>query len=243
MTRAGERQAGAAVVLGAAGGIGSACARALSASTHFDGLVAADLEPVPGADRYIRVDVSVAADRERLIDELLGWPSRLGAFVYAIGVTEPTDCSREAWPAWQRIIEIDFMAAAHILCAIHDRIVRDGTAVVVVDSTAADTGSTVAPPYGAAKAACRNLMKSLACRTGDSGARYNSVAPGPTDTRLGADLARRMGTTQQVFADRTIAKRLGRPEEIAAAVAFLCGPDAGFVNGTVLVVDGGYLAG
>jgi len=243
MTEMTAREAGVAVVLGAAGGIGSACAKVLSDSRHFDGLLVADVVPVAGGGHYIYVDMSVAEDRERLIDALLEWPARIGALVYAVGVTEPTDCSREAWPSWQRIIEIDFIAAAHILCAMHDRIVRDGTAVVIIDSTAADTGSTVAPPYGAAKAACRNLTKSLACRTGDSGARYNSVAPGPTDTKLGADLALKMGTTQQVFADRTIIKRLARPEEIAAAVGFLCGPEASYVNGTVLVVDGGYLAG
>jgi NAD(P)-dependent dehydrogenase (short-subunit alcohol dehydrogenase family) len=243
MTQAAERAAGTAVVLGAAGGIGSACARALSASSFFDGLLVADIVPLSGPDDSIRADMSIAQDRERLIDTLLEWPSRIGALVYAVGVTEPTATGRDAWPSWQRIIEVDFVAAAHILCAMHDRIVRDGTAVVVIDSTAADTGSTVSPPYGAAKAACRNLTKSLALRTGDSGARYNSVAPGPTETKLGAELAARMGTTQQVFADRTIAKRLGRPEEIAAAVAFLCGPEAGFINGTVLVVDGGYLAG
>jgi len=241
MTQPEPRRGGTAVVLGAAGGIGSACARALSEG--FDELLLADVIQVTEPGRFIQVDMAVAQERERLIDALLELPSRIGALVYAVGVTEPVDATLEAWPAWRRIIEIDFIAAAHILCALHGRILRDGTAVVVIDSTAADTGSTVAPPYGAAKAACRNLTKSLACRTGDSGARYNSVAPGPTDTRLGAELAARMGTTQQVFADRTIAKRLGRPEEIAAAVAFLCGPRASFVNGTALVVDGGYLAG
>jgi NAD(P)-dependent dehydrogenase (short-subunit alcohol dehydrogenase family) len=243
MTQAAAREPGVAVVLGAAGGIGSACATLLAKSPHLNGLLLADVVPMAGPGHHVQVDMSIGAERERLIDTLLEWPSRIGALVYAVGVTEPTDCSREAWPSWRRIIEIDFVAAAHILCAVHDRIVRDGTAVVVIDSTAADTGSTVAPPYGAAKAACRNLTKSLACRTGDSGARYNSVAPGPTDTKLGSDLALKMGTTQQVFADRTIVKRLARPEEIAAAVCFLCGPEASYVNGTVLVVDGGYLAG
>jgi NAD(P)-dependent dehydrogenase (short-subunit alcohol dehydrogenase family) len=243
MSGAPDRKPGAAVVLGAAGGIGSACARALAESPHFDGLLAADIAPVPTGGEYIHADLSIARDRDKLIDRLLEWPARLGALVYSVGVTEPTECNREAWPSWQRIIEIDFIGAAHILCSLHDRIVRDGTAVVVIDSTAADTGSRVSPPYGAAKAACRNLTRALACRTGDSGARYNSVAPGPTDTKLGSDLALKMGTTQQVFADRTILKRLARPEEIAAAVAFLCGPEASYVNGTVLVVDGGYLAG
>ncbi|MEA2682311.1 MAG: meso-butanediol dehydrogenase / (S,S)-butanediol dehydrogenase / diacetyl reductase [Chloroflexota bacterium] len=208
-----------------------------------DALVSVDLGDVPDAALHLTADVSNPGERDRVIDQLLAWPSRIGALVYSIGIAEPARATRAEWPRWQRIIEIDFMAAAHVLCALHDRVLQDATAVVVVDSTAADTGSSVAPPYGAAKAACRILTRSLATLTGSTGARYNSVAPGPTETPLGTGLARSLGTDQQLFAQRTIAKRLGQPEEVAAAVAFLCGPGASFINGTVVVADGGYLAG
>jgi NAD(P)-dependent dehydrogenase (short-subunit alcohol dehydrogenase family) len=87
------------------------------------------------------------------------------------------------------------------------------------------------------------LTRSLAVRTRGSAARYNSVAPGPIDTPLGAGLARDLGIDQQSFAARTIAGRLGAPDEVAAAVEFLCSPASAYVNGSVLTVDGGYLAG
>ncbi len=232
-----------AVVFGAAGGIGGACARALMASGRYELLLTVDLAPFKDSDEHLTADMFLAADRDRVIDRLLNWDGRIAALVYGVGIDEPVDCNRDAWPKWQRILDVDFTAAAHILCSANDRLLADATAVVLIDSTSADTGSSIAPPYGAAKAACRNLARSLACRTGTTGARYNSLAPGPTETSLGARLAAQLGGTQQMFADRTIAKRLGQPDEIAAGVEFLCSPRASFVNGTVLVIDGGFLAG
>ena len=234
---------GTAVVLGAAGGIGAACAARLMASGRYSSLLTFDRLPRPGDGEHLLVDLAVEGERERAIGRLLADPGPLRALVYAAGIAEAVASGREAWPAWRRILEVDLLAAAHVLCAVHDRLVSDGCATVVIDSTAADVGSQSAPPYAAAKAGLRLLTRSLACRTGSSGARYNSVAPGPIDTALGAGLARSLGTSQQVFAERTVAKRLGTADEVAAAVDFLCGPGGSYVNGTVLVVDGGYLAG
>jgi NAD(P)-dependent dehydrogenase (short-subunit alcohol dehydrogenase family) len=236
---------GLAIVFGASSGIGRAAAEALWGSRRYDALLTVDIAPAPGVGEreHLRADLSVERERTRVIDAVLAVPERIAALVWSVGVAEPAPPGVARWPLWREIVEVDLMAAAHVLCALHDRVVVDAAAVVVVDSTAADVGSATSPPYAAAKAGCRALSRSLAVLTGTSGARYNSLAPGPIETPLGARLAERMGTTQRVFSDRTIAKRPGSPAEVASAVEYLCSPAASYVNGTVLVVDGGYLAG
>lgn len=232
-----------AVVVGGAGAIGSACAAALASSGRYGAIVVVDR--VDGADGHEQViaDLSREVERDRVIEHVLGSPGRIGALVYAAGIARAVGTGPDAWPAWREVLDVDLTAPAHILCALHDRVVADAASVVTIDSTAADVGSAGDPPYAAAKAGLRLLTRSLAARTSDSGARYNSVAPGPIKTPLGARLARELGVDQQVFAKRTILGRLGTPHEVAAVVDFLCSPAASYINGSVVTVDGGYLAG
>jgi NAD(P)-dependent dehydrogenase (short-subunit alcohol dehydrogenase family) len=96
------------------------------------------------------------------------------------------------------------------------------------------------PAYHAAKGAIRTLTKNVALHWATEGVRVNSIHPGFIDTPL-LDQAR--GTPfEQTMVDLTPMARLGRPEEIAAGVAYLASDDASFVTGAELVIDGGYLA-
>ena len=237
------RGASLCIVVGAASGIGAACAQQLAASGRYGRLLTVDIQPVDGEQEHLQADLAEEQERLRVIDRLTGVSEPIGALVYAAGIAGRVATGREAWPSWRRILEVDLAAPAHILCALHDRVVAGGAAVVTIDSTAADVGSSAAPPYAAAKAGLRLLTRSLAIRTRGSEARYNGVAPGPIDTPLGAGFARDLGIAQAAIAERTIAARLGTPEEVAAAVDFLCSPAASYINGVVVTVDGGYLAG
>lgn len=101
-------------------------------------------------------------------------------------------------------------------------------------------GFGTSPAYHAAKGALRTLTKNIALHWADAGVRVNSVHPGFVDTPILDDAK---GTPfEQAMLDVTPMGRLGRPEEIAAAIAFLASDDASFMTGSELVVDGGYLA-
>ena len=114
--------------------------------------------------------------------------------------------------------------------------------IVNVSSTSAFTASTgPMVPYDASKAAVRMLTQAAAREVASRGVRINAVAPGTVET----DLTRRLATPKAMAvlaAERVPMKRLGLPEEIAAAVGFLASDEASYITGHVLVVDGGWLA-
>jgi NAD(P)-dependent dehydrogenase (short-subunit alcohol dehydrogenase family) len=126
--------------------------------------------------------------------------------------------------------------------ALRAMIPRGRGAVVTVASTSAFTASTgPMVAYDASKAAVKLLTQAAAREAAPAGVRVNAVAPGTVETNLTRGLA----TSEQLAAlgrERVPLGRLGRPEEIAAAVAFLASDAASYVTGHVLVADGGWLA-
>lgn len=115
---------------------------------------------------------------------------------------------------------------------------REGASVILIASIAGLRGNARIDAYALAKAAVAQLARNLAVQWGPKGVRANAIAPGLIDTRLAdhlkadeAFMARRMQMTPL--------RRMGHPHEIAGAAVFLAAPAGGFVNGQVLVVDGG----
>lgn len=143
---------------------------------------------------------------------------------------------------WDRTISIDQtsiflgmkLAAAHLKASGH------GSVINISSIFGISGGFGTSPAYHAAKGAVRTLTKNVALLWAQQGVRVNSIHPGFIDTPI---LDEVRGTPfEQVMLDMTPMGRLGRPEEIAAAVAYLASDDAAFVTGSELVVDGGYLA-
>ncbi len=144
---------------------------------------------------------------------------------------------------WQRVIEINYKG---VLRTTHDVLpamveARFGR-IVNIGSDAGRVGSSLESVYSGAKGAVIAFTKTIAREVARAGVTANTVCPGPTDTPLLQEIIGAQADADKVIGAMTRAvpmKRLGRPEEVAAAVAFLASEDAGFITGQTLSVSGG----
>lgn len=241
------------VVTGGGGGIGSAACRrfaregakvaVLDLDPQRAEQVAAGIREKGGQARALECDISkrpsvdaaVAATEAQLgaIDVLVnnaGWDV-FKPFIE----TEPVQ--------WERLIAINLIGALHMHHAVLPGMVARGKGRIVnVASDAARVGSSGEAVYAACKGGLVSFSKAIAREHAKSGITINVVCPGPTDTALltgVTDSAPNPGKLREAFIRAIPLGRLGQPEDLAGAIAFLGSDDAGFITGQVLSVSGG----
>jgi len=244
-----------ALITGGGSGIGRAVAEMLGregAAIAICGLEAGPLETTArvlaerGVDAHWSVaDVGRAEDAARIVDEAIARFGRLDVVVNNAGTSAVGTIVDTSEAEWDRVFDTNVKGVFLVSrAAIPHLVAHPGGAIVNVASQLAFAAVGGFAPYCASKAAVVHLTRSMALELVDRGIRVNAVCPGAVDTPL---LRRAFpggrspqGTLQELTAAHPIG-RLGRPEEIASAIAFLASDEATFVVGEALVVDGGYV--
>lgn len=186
----------------------------------------------------IRADVSDPAQAQRLVQEAQEGLGPLDALVCCAGVALPqqllTDTTDQQW---RQVMGVDLDGVFYTLrAAVPGFVRRQAGAIVTVSSMWGVTGGSCETAYSAAKAGVIGLTKALAKELGPSNIRVNCVAPGVIETDMNAHLS---AADLAALGEEAPLTRLGTPEEAARAIRFLASPQASFITGQVLRVDGG----
>ena len=244
-----------ALVTGGGSGIGRAAATAFARAGAS--VVVADIDAAGGHDTvelvtsrggaatFVQADVTLATQVEKMLELTLETYERLDCALNNAGISGPVGTTTADYDEheWDRVVNIDLKGVW--LCMKHElthMLRAGGGAIVNTASIAGLVGLPGSSPYVASKHGVVGLTKTAALEYATQGIRVNAVCPGVIDTPLVERIVERTPERKQFYLDAQPIGRLGTPEEVAAAIVWLCSDEASFVTGQAFPVDGGFVA-
>ncbi len=226
------------LVTGISRGIGKAIAEKLVSVGYFvygtynTGIIEAkklkeDLKNL----EIFQVDLGSRQSKTELIEKLKD--IQFDGIVNNAGIFEMEDFENYDMQIWDRTIEVNLSSILVLTLGLMNNLKKDST-VVNIASSDGMVGSFASMAYGVSKAGVINLTKSLGNNLGSKGIRVNGIAPGWINTGMVMD------ELVEATSSLTPLGRLGKPEEVANLVSFLISDQASFINGTTIILDGGY---
>lgn len=242
-----------AVVTGAGAGIGKATAKAFAARGAR--VVVADIDAVAGQKTakeigdnalFVEVDVSVKESVNQMVEQAERHFGPIDILVNNAGIYYQGNVLETPEDVWTRVLSVNVTGV--FLCSkavLPGMVARRKGVIVNVASEAGLVAIAGQVAYNVSKAAVISLTQSMAVDLAPYGIRVNAVAPGTTDTPLVRTALAKAANPEEArrkLEECRPLKRLGKPEEIAAAILALASDDLGYATGAVLAIDGGYTA-
>jgi len=199
---------------------------------------------IPGA-LVLQADVTKEDEVAAYVGETLGLLGRIDIFFNNAGIEGPQALIADYPTAeFMRVLEVNVLGVFLGLKHVMPVMTGQGSGVIVnMGSIASSIGGAMMSGYIASKHAVLGLTRTAALEAAPHGVRVNMIAPGYIDSRMLSDLAAGLGADMEGLVTHVPDGRLGKPEEVARAVAFLASDESRYMNGTTLLLDGGRTVG
>lgn len=236
-----------AIVTGGASGIGMAVVkRLLDDGWPVAVIDANDVELARAEDAFaddnaifLQADVTDEDEISTVFDEVVDRLGLIGGLVNSAGIARDIAAEETSAELFREILDVNLVGSFIASKAALERMGAT-LSIVNIGSVSGLRANRGRLAYGASKAGVKLMSEVLALEFGNRGVRVNCVAPGPTETPMISKL--HDAEQRRLWLGRVPQGRYGEPEEVAAAIAFLLSPEASYINGHTLAVDGGFLS-
>jgi 3-oxoacyl-[acyl-carrier protein] reductase len=230
------------LITGASKGIGRAVSVRLADAGHHVVGLARHADPTFPGD-LVAVDLADSASTRRVLDDIAQWQRSVDGVVNNVGLVGPQRLGEIGLEDLAAVLDVNLRVAVQTVQMALPAMRRAGWGRIVNISSLTVLGVPDRTAYAAAKAGLISFTRSWALELAAAGITVNAVAPGPTETELFRANNPPGSVGERRYLDAVPMRRLGRPEEVAAAIGFLLSNEASFITGQTLFVDGGASVG